>query len=424
MITREKLFRLSWYLLIFSIPFEILQISISGFNIRLHQILLLITIMLAVVAYYSKIPEKLRFLQKNIFNFNFWYNNIYLFLFLGIAILYIIGGLIFGESTQLTLIRGGAFLGYIILFGVIYYGINSKSQLLNVFKTLFYSTTILILFGIYEAIAFQNGWNNFMYFPGRVDSFFPEPNWFSMFISFIYAILIPLYYFSNNKREKILLALMFIGVTFISILAMGRAAWLTMIILNIIFILQNIISKSFSKKLISFIISMTLFSTIAVVLSQTGLTDFNLRDRFLSTFTHDIIIYENETKNVTGENTTKVIRDVNVDIRYESYLMSLIRYQKSPFIGMGPTDEHNMFLGILVGSGIIGIALFLAILYLLFKQSILFYKHNTQAVTLISLLTIAIIITGIFNDSLLFGAVWLMFAIITRIPDLIVYKKI
>jgi len=412
MITREKLFRFSWYLLIFVIPFETLQIAISGFNIRIHQIVLLITIILAGVAYYSKIPEKFRFLQKNIFNFNFWYNNIYLFLFLGISILYIIGGLIFGESTQLTLIRGGAFVGYIILFGVIYYGINSKAKLLNVFKTLFYSTTILILFSIYEAVAFQNGWNNFMYFPGRVDSFFPEPNWLSMFMAFIYAILIPLYYFSNNKREKILLALMFIGVTFTSILAMGRAAWLTMITLNIIFILQNIISKSFSKKLISFIISMTLFSTIAVVLSQTGLIDFNLRDRFLSTFTHEILIDD------------EVVRDVNVDIRYESYLISLIKYQQSPFIGMGPTDEHNLFLGILVGSGIIGIALFLAALYLMFKQSILFYKQNPQIITLVYLIPISIIVTGIFNDSLLFGAIWLMFAIATRVPDLIIYRKL
>jgi O-antigen ligase len=412
MITREKLFRFSWYLLIFVIPFETLQIAISGFNIRIHQIALLITIILAGVAYYSKIPEKLRFLQKNIFNFNFWYNNIYLFLFLSIAVLYIIGGLIFGESIQLTLIRGGAFVGYIILFGIIYYGINSRLQLLNVLKTLFYSTTIIILFAIYEAIAFQNGWSNFMYFPGRVDSFFPEPNWFSMFISFIYAILIPLYYFSHNKKEKILLAGMFIGVTFTSILAMGRAAWLTMITLNIIFILQNIISKSFSKKLISFIISITLFSTIAVVLSQTGLTDFNLRDRFTSTFTHEILIDD------------EVVRDVNVDIRYESYLISLIRYQQSPFIGMGPTNEHNLFLGILVGSGIIGIALFLAALYLMFKQSILFYKQNPQIITLMYLIPISIIVTGIFNDSLLFGAIWLMFAIATRVPDLIIYKKL
>jgi O-antigen ligase len=412
MITREKLFRFSWYLLIFIIPFETLQIAINGFNIRAHQIILLITIITSLIAYYKNIPEKLKFLHKNIFNFNFWYNNIYLSLFLGVAITYIIGGLFFGISTQLTIIRGIAFLGYIVLFGLIYYGINSKFQLFNVFKTLFYSTTILILFGIYEAVAFQMGWHNFMYFPGRVDSFFPEPNWLSMFMAFIYAILIPLYYFSNDKKEKILLALMFIGVTFTSILAMGRAAWLTMIILNIVFILQNIISKSFSKKLISFIISISLFSTLAVFLSQTGLTNFDLQNRFTSTFTHEVVIED------------EVVRDINVDIRYESYLISLIRYQQSPFIGMGPTEEHNLFLGVLVGSGIIGISLFLSVLYLLFKQSILFYRQKPQVITLMYLIPISIIVTGIFNDSLLFGAMWLMFAIATRIPDLIVYRKL
>jgi O-antigen ligase len=91
---------------------------------------------------------------------------------------------------------------------------------------------------------------------------------------------------------------------------------------------------------------------------------------------------------------------------------------------MGPTNEHNLFLGILVGSGIIGIALFLAALYLMFKQSILFYKQNPQIITLMYLIPISIIVTGIFNDSLLFGAIWLMFAIATRVPDLIIYKKL
>jgi len=412
MITREKLFRFSWYLLIFIIPFETLQIALNGFNIRGHQIILLITLFLGFIAYYKYILANLKFFKKNILDFNFWYDNIYPILFLDIAIIYIIGGFIFGSSAQLTLIRGLGFIGYIILFALIYYGINTKEQLFNVFQTLLYSTTILIIFGIYEAVAFQSGWPNFMYFPGRVDSFFPEPNWFSMFIAFIYSILIPLYYFSNNKKERLFISLMLIGLTFSSILTMGRAAWLTMIILNIVFILQNIITKTSPKKLISFIISIFLFSTIAVFLSQTGLTDFNLRDRFTSTFTHEILIDD------------EIVRDVNVDIRYESYLMSLVRYQKSPFIGMGPTDEHNLFLGILVGSGIIGLSLFLSILYLLFKQSILFYKDNKQLITIIMLGTIAIIITGIFNDSLLFGAMWLMFAIITRIPDLIVYRKI
>lgn len=412
MITIEKLFRFSWYLLIFIIPFETLQVIINGFNIRAHQILLLLTLVLGLIAYYKEIPTKLQLLKTNIFKLRFWYNNIYPLLLSGISIIYILGGIFFGESLQITLIRGGAFVGYILLFSIIYYGINTKEHLFNVFKTLLYSTTILIAFGIYEAIAFQVGWQNFMYFPGRVDSFFPEPNWFSMFIAFIYAILIPLYYFSNTKKERLLLSLMFIGLTFTSILAMGRAAWLTMIILNIVFIFHIIISKSFSKKLISFIISIALFSTVAIFLSQTGITDFNLRDRFVSIFTQEVVI------------DNKPVRDINVDIRYESYLISLIRYQKSPFIGMGPTNEHNLFLGILVGSGIIGLSLFLSVLYLLFKQSILFYKYNKEVITIIILTTIAIIITGIFNDSLLFATVWLMLGIVTKIPDLIVYNRL
>jgi hypothetical protein len=63
-------------------------------------------------------------------------------------------------------------------------------------------------------------------------------------------------------------------------------------------------------------------------------------------------------------------------------------------------------------------------LYLLFKQSILFYRQKPQVITLMYLIPISIIVTGIFNDSLLFGAMWLMFAIATRIPDLIVYRKL
>lgn len=411
MLSGKKLFRVSWYLLIFFIPFETLQIIINGFSIRLHQILFFTTISIGFFVYRKYIPQYITSIKNNIFNKYFLDRHIYAILLIGIGSLYTIGGIIFGDSLMLSIIRSIALWGYIGVFCLVYYGLQTKDQLFEVFRTLLYSMTILIFFGLYEAIAFQLGWNNFMYFPGRVDSFFPEPNWFAIYISFIYAILIPLYYFSQLRKEKFLLRLMFIGITLSSILTMGRASWLTIGILIIIFIVQIYISGFFSRKIYTFIIHIGIFSIISIGISQLGLTQFNLADRFISIFTHNQILYEGE-----GSNKEKVVvRDINVDIRYRSYRNSFDHLKKSPVIGQGPTGEHNLFLGILVGSGILGLILFVIFIHLLLKQSMSIVKKNPQMATLISLITISIIVTGIFNDSFLFCLIWLAQAIAAKI---------
>jgi O-antigen ligase len=411
MLNGEKLFRVSWYVLIFFIPFETLQIIVSGFSIRLHQLLFFITLSIGLLIYRKYIPQYIITIKNNIFHKYFLNRHIYTILLIGIGFLYTIGGIIFGDTLMLSVIRSIALWGYIGVFCLVYYGIQTKDQLFEVFRTLLYSMAILVFFGLYEAIAFQLGWNNFMYFPGRVDSFFPEPNWFAICISFIYAIIIPLYYFSQSRKEKFLLGLMFVGITLSSILTMGRASWLTIGILIIIFIIQISISGFLSKKIFTFLIHIGLFTTISIGISQLGLTQFNLGDRFISIFTHNQVLYEGKDNN----KEKVVVRDVNVDIRYQSYRNSFDHLKKSPIIGQGPTGEHNLFLGILVGSGILGLILFIILLHLLLKQSMSLVKKNPQMATLVSLITMSIIVTGIFNDSFLFCLIWLALAIAARI---------
>ncbi len=424
----KHIFRYSWLALIFTIPFESAQITVSGFDIRVHQIVLLGTLITGGIAYRNHILSKTRHIATHLLKPSFVYQHIYPLLFTSVAFLFFLGGVFFGQDISATFIRSAGLFGFIAMFGLVYYGIRSRNHLKQVFSTLFFASGVLIIVGLYEAIAFQIGWPNFMYFPGRVDSIFPEPNWFALFISFIYALIIPLYYFSQSLKEKIWLLILLLGITLSSILTMGRASWLTIGIMLIIFCIQIIVSTQKNRNLVPFLVTISAVSLFAIGLSQTGLTDFNVKDRFTSIFTHNLVIYEED--NDTGSNSAqedrkskpekKVIRDVNVDIRYESYQTSIQRATESPLIGQGPTGEHNLFLGVLVGSGILGLSLYVTAMYLMLKQSTLFYNRAPQYSSFVSLGVVSLIITGMFNDSFLMGFVWLALAICARIPDLII----
>jgi len=104
-------------------------------------------------------------------------------------------------------------------------------------------------------------------------------------------------------------------------------------------------------------------------------------------------------------------------------------YERSPVIGWGNTgfekemtithgyfkDTHNLFLYILVTTGIIGFVIFMYFLYLHFKSAVRFYKYEEDVIMLGLLLfyiTTVFKSGGIINDKLM----WILLAIIIATP--------
>lgn len=427
-------------LLIVTLPFEILQFSIAGLDIRIHQIILGLIILVLIPKFIKQNP--ITTILRNIVSINWYYNNIHLVLLSLMWIIILIGGILNGGDLQTTIIRNIVLLGYIIVFYTIYRYINTKDRLYKTFNLVFISTGILILIGLYEAIAFQLGWNSFQVFPGRVDALLPEPNWFGMWLSVVYAIALPLAFVARGFKQQFLLWFLLLGVVLMSILSVTRASWVAIIIITAIYILYQAIFVRKYIKLLNFAIVLFAVSFGAAGMSQLGLTDFNLKDRLTSIFSQETSYYY-EIDEKTGErkeiaDITKVKdkdsievkkeADVNVISRQDGYINAGVIIYSNVFTGVGLAgyenivgdgyNTNNILLAVAVAGGIFAIALFLSFLYIITKQGFIIIKSEPVLGTVLLGSMLAILITGMFNDNFLMGFTWLVFGIIAGIPEI------
>lgn len=427
-------------LLIVTLPFEILQFSIAGLDIRIHQIILGLIILVLIPKFIKQNP--ITTILRNIVSINWYYNNIHLVLLSLMWIIILIGGILNGGDLQTTIIRNIVLLGYIIVFYTIYRYINTKDRLYKTFNLVFISTGILILIGLYEAIAFQLGWNSFQVFPGRVDALLPEPNWFGMWLSVVYAIALPLAFVARGFKQQFLLWFLLLGVVLMSILSVTRASWVAIIIITAIYILYQAIFVRKYIKLLNFAIVLFAVSFGAAGMSQLGLTDFNLKDRLTSIFSQETSYYyeiDEKTRErkeiaditkVKDKDSIEVKKeaDVNVISRQDGYINAGVIIYSNVFTGVGLAgyenivgdgyNTNNILLAVAVAGGIFAIALFLSFLYIITKQGFIIIKAEPVLGIVLLGSMLAILITGMFNDNFLMGFTWLVFGIIASIPEI------
>lgn len=426
--------------LIFTLPLENLQFNLFGLDIRLHQIILFL-IILTLIPRFLKTDPTAKILQ-NIKSIDWYYNNIYIFLLGAMWIFILIGGIVKGGDIQTTIVRNIVLLGYIAVFYTIYKYINSKDRLNKVFSAIFASTGVFILIGLYEALAFQLGWNSLQVFPGRVDALLPEPNWFGMWLAVVYAIALPLVFYADNFKKQFLLWALILGVVLMSILTVTRASWLAIIIITTLYLMYHIIFVRKYVNLINF--GVILFAVVfgAAGMSQLGLTDFNLKDRFNSILSQETNYYyeidkeTGEKKVVTDVKTVKDKEnltveskaDVNVMSRKDGYINSGVIIYRNIFTGVGLAayenivgegyNTNNILLAVAVAGGIFAISLFLSFLYIITKQGFIIIKSEPMLATILLGSMVAILITGMFNDNFLMGFTWLVFGLIAGIPEI------
>jgi hypothetical protein len=428
-------------LLILTLPFEILQFSLAGLDIRIHQVILALTVLFLIPKLIKQISIKK--IVQNALSIDWYYNNIHLVLLSIIWVIILIGGILNGGNIKTTIIRNLVLLGYILVFYIIYKYLNTRARLYNAFNLIFYSTGILILIGLYEAIAFQLGWNSFQIFPGRVDALLPEPNWFGMWLSIVYAIALPLAFGAKYFREQFALWSLILGILLMSILSVTRASWLAIIIVTAIYLIYQIVFVRKYIKLMNF--SIVLFAVVfgAAGMSQLGLTDFNLKDRFHSIISQETTYYY-EIDEQSGEKKeimdlsqvkdpsnifTQKQPDINVISRQDGYITAGIIIYDHIFTGVGlagyenmvgeGNNTNNILLAVASAGGIISISLFLSFLYIITKQGFLILKTDSKLATILFGSLLTTFITGMFNDNFLMGFTWLIFGLIAAIPEVV-----
>jgi hypothetical protein len=427
-------------LLIFTLPFEVLQFTIAGLDIRIHQILLALIVLISIPRFLRTNPTKN--LIQNIKSIDWYYNNIHLLLLSIIWLIILVGGIVNGGDIKTTIIRNIVLLGYIMVFYIIYKYINTRERLYKVFNIIFISTGVLILIGLYESIAFQLGWNSFQVFPGRVDGLLPEPNWFGMWLAIAYAIAIPLAFVAKYFKEQLALWSLILGIVLMSILSVTRASWLAIIVITAIYLIYHIIFVRKYIKLFNFIIVLSAVTFGAAGMSQLGLTDFNLKDRFTSIINQQTSYYyeieeTGEKKEVLDINQvkdkdkiiTETQPDINVLSRRDGYINAGVLIYRNIFTGIGlagyenivgkGNNTNNILLAVAVAGGIFAISLFLSFLYIITKQGFIIIKNDSTLAIILFGSMLAILTTGMFNDNFLMGFTWLIFGIIASIPEVV-----
>lgn len=428
-------------LLIFTLPFEVLQFSVAGLDIRIHQVILALIVLFLIPRLIKQISIKNLF--KNIISIDWYYNNMHLVLLSLMWVIILIGGIINGGDLKTTIVRNIVLLGYILVFYTIYKYLNTRERLYKAFNLIFLSTGVLILIALYEAIAFQLGWNSFQIFPGRVDALLPEPNWFGMWLAVVYAISLPLAFVAKEFKQQFSIWTLILGIILMSILSVTRASWLAIIMITAIYLVYQIIFVRKYIKLFNFAI--VLFAVVfgAAGMSQLGLTDFNLKDRFTSIISQETTYYY-EIDSKTGEkkvmgdindikNKDNLLiekkADINVMSRKDGYINAGVIIYRYIFTGVGLAgyesmvgkgyNTNNILLAVAVAGGIFAISLFLSFLYIITKQGFLIIKNEPTLATILFGSMLATLITGMFNDNLLMGFTWLILGIIAAIPEIV-----
>lgn len=285
--------------------------------------------------------------------------------------------------------------------------------------------------------------------------------------------------FINKRNLFLVYCFLFLVLSYIVlILTVARSAWLGALVVSLGFIKIILINNSWKIKEWQW--KKAGFATLGVLASLVlalgivklfGLSSFELANRAQSTASglqeitvscdreksevpqkienvselnkygcRHINLEEIETEKSAGNFVSTVLRpDPNVGIRSEIYAKSRNEIKENPVLGIGwgnigrilGTDERgaslnasNIFLEIWLGSGILGLLSFGAVLmYILFRAYFFYYGQNSQE-KIISVFAVlgffAILVPNLFNSGIFLGFLWAYLGIAI---SLIIVKK-
>jgi O-antigen ligase len=430
-----------------------LQADIAGFTVRMYQVLFLITGLLFFAANHQIWFITLKNLPRRIFSLESVYLRVYDYLLMGLFISSIIGGFIYTEDVRYTAFKTLIFGSFLGMYFIVRYAIRDVNHLKAIVKSLLFAHLMILLFGIYQTIAFNLGWEDryhLMIMEGRVNSLMYEPDWLGVWSATMLGLLLPFFYEYNLYQKRI--ALYIYLTIFVMLMSISRSGWVAGILIVAIFYFFKFANRNnsirvWAQKFSLFLVIITL--AIGTV-QGFGLTPFNLKNRFLSIFTQQevsqvVIQPEGEKIVISQEEATKIkeieeqtgeqarisidgVPDENVTRRINSFWESINLIQRYPIFGVGAggveeefgegINTSNIFLGVGTKSGIVGMILFIGIIYLLIKQGWFILQFDSIWGWSMLLSATAFLTANMFNDGLLLGFFWVLLAVWSRIPDI------
>lgn len=441
-----------FFIFIFFIPFEIYKLRLGNLiSLRSYQaVAVLLLIFLAYFYFKGKIKTEELFAI-----FRSPISKLLAVYFI-VSLISLINSPDIKNGIQETLVL----LSFLTIYWLVLFFVRTEKDVRNIFYIIIASGTVAALIGLVQVAAYKFGLGLIEVMPGRPNSILPEPDWLGFFMVFALAVLIAVQYFESFDVKlfwvKILRNKYFyygINVLFyiVIILTIARASWLAGIGMVGLYLFLIFIDKNnpFGQVFVQgFKILFFLFLGLAVIYIF-SLTPFSLKNRFLSIVTsqetHAIAVDPKTGKEVSIEKKKivdykkqgievkeKKVQDINILIRRESFTDNFDIILKHPFLGIGfggietafgnGINANNIFMEVWIGSGIVGLIIFVLIFYCVFREWLFYYikkrtGENKAYLYFIILGLVAVIIPNIFNSGLFLGFFWVYLGIASNLLD-------
>ncbi|MCK5080880.1 MAG: O-antigen ligase family protein [Candidatus Moranbacteria bacterium] len=388
------LYRPIWvfWLFIISLPLESVIISSQQFPVSFRPfqmiglMLFLATVILIVLKIKNKnLPALIKFDRSKFFErgVHFGFQDS-LVLTLGLlSFVSLANALVFGVTLKLNLVL----LSFVMLYFLARFYLQERQRKLEALWFFVATSLPVLIFGIYQAVAFKMNWIDFQVFAERSNGTFTEPDWFGIYLVFLGAVIywIKLQLFKTKNSTMIaqweirrvgqwFLNFYLFLIFVVLLLTVARSAWLGFLGVTItyfglliwqkyLFKLKRFSFKSFFRE--------TLWMGVAYLLSILvvmgfGLSNFNLANRAGSSVSglqeitiscqknsevpaeissieileqyncRHIRLDEIHTEKNLGLEVKKVFRpDPNIEIRKNIYGVTWSEIKKHPIIGQG-----------------------------------------------------------------------------------------
>lgn len=312
-------------------------------------------------------------------------------------------------NTFLSLSPKGSFRDFIIhsvAIGILFMLVHSKKSkkdiyLISVFFTI--TATIVSVYGIYQffnGVPMGSGWVDVSQNPDikvRVYSVFENPNILAEYLIMVIPMSVALFFYSNSYMKKAFFALATIIMLVCDGMTYARGSWLGLAFSIALFILLVDFKKLFL--LIPLSIGSLFFMPSSIL----------QRIRTIGSLKDSSFIYRFNTLNMSME----ILKDYwfsGIGIGYLTFREVAPFYIRT----MDPYHTHNTYLQIAIELGIVGILLFLALMFVIFKmgvKSILNTKSEfTKYFTAASIASLsAILINGVAEHILYNPKIMLLF---------------
>lgn len=438
-----------------------------GLFVRPYQMLgALIAVALAV-----------RFAMKKI-NFYFpkfgWYD--------ALPVIFVSGGflsILLAQNKLVGFKQSVVALSFVVLYFLARIYIQSFDDLKRIAPFFIGGGLLVALYAILQNIILIQGGNSHEVMSGRPNGTFAEPDWLGIFLVFLTAAIFSLIYYFEKNKNKLLIVICWIIITFTSIallLTVSRSSWLGALLVTIGFLKIMLTNgslkisewgwKKFTRALINviavliisigiiYIFNLSRFQIWNRAASTGGLQKITIACNQSSTLPilpkkigsvseldqyrcRHINLEDIEKEKSSGNFISTIYRnDPNVNIRAGIYRKSIEQIKQHPILGIGwgnisavlGTDERgaglnasNIFLEIWLGAGLIGIVSFLFLLgYIFIKSAIIFLDKKSEDKTIAVFLLLgwaAVVIPNIFNSGIFLGFFWVYLAIAVSLTE-------